>query len=81
LQVVSTAPGTTVGKQVDQVLDTSDIQTLVTSFWINNSATAATTYKVQAKTTGGTAALDGVTYNCVLIVEDMGPSNATAPTS
>jgi hypothetical protein len=76
LQVVSTTPNSTVGLAIDQTLQPSDIQTMVASFWINNTATAATTYKVQAKTSGQSFSLDGVTYPCSLIVEDMGPSGA-----
>jgi len=78
LQVVSTTPNSTVGLAIDQTLQASDLQTMVASFWINNTATAATTYKVQAKTSGGTFSLDGVNYPCSLIVEDMGPSGAPA---
>jgi hypothetical protein len=76
LQIVSTAAAANIGKQIDQTLQTTDYQSAIATFWINNTATAATTYKVQAKTSGGTAVLDGVTYNCAVIVEDMGPSGA-----
>ena len=79
LQVLSSTPGTVVGKSVDQTIQTSDFQAINSTFFINNSATTATTFKVQAKTTSSTSVtIDGTAWNCALIVEDMGPAGAPA---
>jgi len=76
-QVVSTASSAVVLGPISQQLATTDYQTVSAVSYYANTATAATTYKVQFHTSASqTMAIAGATQAAVLIVEDMGPSGA-----
>jgi hypothetical protein len=77
-QIISTTPSAVVGLSAAQLFGTTDIQSINFTQTYANTATAATTFAVQAKVSGGSISLSGATYGCELIVEDIGPSGTTS---